>query len=63
MKKLLSAIVVSLLLALSTAVVAFANPPTPACNGLDVAHHQTHGSGTQGELTLHSLRTGNHCAH
>ena len=55
MKKILPAMVV--------AVVAFANSPTSACNGLDVAHERIHSSGTQGELTLHDLRANNHCGH
>ncbi len=42
---------------------ALADPATPACNGLDVAHPQIHGSGTQGELQLHDLRPDNHCGH
>ncbi len=39
---------------------ALAEPPTPACNGLDVAHGKIHSSGTQGEMTLHVLRDHNH---
>ena len=27
------------------------------------AYERIHGSGTQGELTLHDLRANNHCAH
>ncbi len=45
------------------AAPAFADPPTPACNGLDVAHSQVHSSGTQGEQILHDLRPANHCGH
>ena len=63
MKKILPAMVVAVVLTLSTAVVAFANSPTSACNGLDVAHERIHSSGTQGELTLHDLRANNHCGH
>ena len=42
---------------------ASANPPTAACNGLNVAHSQIHADGTQGELALHDLRADNHCSH
>ena len=52
-----------ILLVMVVAVVAFANSPTSACNGLDVAHERIHSSGTQGELTLHDLRANNHCGH
>lgn len=63
MKKILLAMVVVVVLTLSTAAAAFANPLAPACNGLDVAHDRIHSSGTQGELTLHDLRAKNHCGH
>jgi hypothetical protein len=63
MKKLMIILIVVLLVAFTVVGVAFANPPEPACNGLDVAHAKIHGSGTQGELTLHDLRIANHCAH
>ena len=45
------------------ALPAAANPPTAACNGLDVAHSQTHGSATNAELKHHDLRLANHCGH
>ena len=63
MKKVLIALTAATLLTMSTLAVAFASPPGPACNGLDVAHAQIHASGTQGEMTLHHLRTANHCGH
>ena len=63
MKKIMLAVLVALLLTLSTAAVAFAAPAKRACNGLDVAHGRVHSSGTQGELTLHDLRAANHCGH
>jgi hypothetical protein len=43
--------------------VAAAAPPTPPCNGLDVAHAQIHGTGTEAEFVLHDLRAANHCGH
>ena len=63
MKKLIIVLIVVSLIALLAAIPAFANPPTPACNGLNVAHSQIHASGTQGELQLHDLRIANHCSH
>ena len=63
MKKLIIVLFVVLLIAMVVAIPAFANPPNPACNGLDVAHDRIHDSGTQGELQLHDLRTANHCGH
>ena len=63
MKKLIILLLVISMMALVLAVPAFANAPSPACNGLDVAHDQTHGSSTQGELQLHALRDANHCDH
>ena len=63
MKKLTIVLIVVLLLTMAFAVPAFANPPEPACNGLNVAHGRIHSSGTQGELQLHDLRTANHCSH
>ena len=63
MQKIILALISATLLLVVTAVVAFANPPTSACNGLDVAHDLIHGSGTQGELTLHDLRVAKHCGH
>lgn len=63
MRKIILALVSATLLLVVTAAAAFANPPTPACNGLDVAHGRIHSSGTQGELTLHDLRAANHCGH
>ena len=63
MKKVITAIVVAALLTLSSVSMALATPPNPACNGLDVAHSQIHGSGTQGELQHHDLRDSNHCGH
>ncbi len=63
MKKLIILLIVISLITLLVAIPAFANPPTPACNGLDVAHARIHGSGTQGELKLHDLRAAKHCGH
>ncbi len=63
MRKVLISVVAAALLLLAASAVAFANPPRPACNGLDVAHSQVHGTGSQQELTLHDLRAGNHCGH
>ncbi len=63
MRKIAIAISAALLLIISTISVVSASPPNPACNGLDVAHAQVHGSGTQGELALHDLRGANHCSH
>ncbi len=63
MKKLIIVFILVSLIALLVAIPAFANPPTPACNGLDVAHEKIHGSGTQGELQLHDLRIAKHCGH
>ncbi len=63
MKKLIIVLILVSLTVLLFAIPAFANPPNPACNGLDVAHDRIHGSGTQGELQLHDLRTANHCGH
>ena len=63
MRKLIIVLMVSLMLSLATAATVFADPPTPACNGLDVAHGQIHSSGTQAESMLHDLRgaSQNHC--
>ena len=63
MKKLIIVLFVVLLVAMMVAIPAFANPSTPACNGLDVAHSEIHEDGTQGELQLHDLRAANHCGH
>ncbi len=63
MKKLIIVLIVVSLIALLIAIPAFANPATPACNGLDVAHARIHSSGTQGELQLHDLRIAKHCGH
>ena len=63
MKKLIIVLILVSLIALLVAIPAFANAPTPACNGLDVAHEQVHGSMTKGELQLHDLRGANHCSH
>ena len=63
MRKVLISVVAAALLLLAASAVAFAAPPTPGCNGLDVAHSQVHSSGTQGELTLHDLRPAKHCGH
>lgn len=63
MKKLIIVIILVSLIALVVAIPAFAEPPTQACNGLNVAHSQIHASGTQGELQLHDLRIANHCGH
>ncbi len=63
MQKIILALASAMLLLVVTAAVAFANPPRSACNGLDVAHGRIHGTGTQGELTLHDLRAANHCGH
>ena len=61
MRKIILALASAMLLLVVTAAVAFADPPTSACNGLDVAHGRIHSTGTQGELMLHSLRVANHC--
>ena len=63
MKKLIIILIIVSLMTLLIAIPAFANPPTPACNGLDRAHTQIHASGTEGELQLHDLRLANHCGH
>lgn len=63
MRRLLIAAATTVIMVISLAGPASANPPNAACNGLDRAHHQVHGSGTQGELTLHDLRLANHCGH
>ncbi len=63
MKKLIIVLFVVSLIAMMLAIPAFANPPNPACNGLDVAHSGIHSSGTQGEMRLHDLRAANHCGH
>jgi hypothetical protein len=63
MKKLIIVLFVVSLMVMMFAIPAFANPATPACNGLDVAHSRIHASGTQGELQLHDLRIANHCGH
>ncbi len=63
MKKLIIVIILVSLIALLAAIPAFANPPAPACNGLNVAHSKIHASGTQGELQLHDLRAAKHCGH
>ena len=61
MKKLIIILILVSLIAVLVAIPAFANPPAPACNGLDVAHDRIHSSGTQGEYQLHDLRVANHC--
>ena len=62
MKKLTIVLIVVLLLTMAFAVPAFASPPTPACNGLDVAHGQIHDSGIPANANaLHDLRVANHC--
>ncbi len=38
-----------------------ASPPAQACNGLDRAHPNIHGSGTVGEHVMHALRAGAGC--
>lgn len=53
----------AVVMAIGVAAPAAANDPNAACNGLDRAHDRIHGSGTQGELTLHDLRLANHCGH
>ena len=63
MKKLIILLIVISMMALLFTVPAFADAPTPACSGLDVAHDQIHGSATQGELQLHALRDAKHCDH
>ncbi len=63
MKKVIIVLILVSLIAMLVAIPAFANPPTPACNGLDEAHENIHASGTQGELQLHDLRVSNHCGH
>jgi hypothetical protein len=63
MKRLIIVLLVVMMIALLITIPAFANPPNPACNGLDVAHDRIHGSLTQGELQLHNLRAENHCSH
>ena len=63
MKKVIIVLILVSLIAMLVAIPAFANAPTPACNGLNVAHEQIHSSGTQGELQLHDLRAANHCGH
>ena len=63
MKKLIIVLILVTLIALLLTIPAFANPPTPACNGLNVAHGRIHDSETQGEHQLHTLREANHCKH
>ena len=63
MKKLIIVLILVSLMAMMFAIPALANPPTPACNGLNVAHGRIHASGTRGELRLHDLRAANHCGH
>ena len=63
MKKLIIVLFVVSLMVMMFAIPAFADAPTPACNGLDVAHGRIHDSKTQGELQLHDLRVANHCEH
>ena len=63
MRRLLIAAAMAVVMAIGVAAPAAANDPNAACNGLDRAHDRIHGSGTQGELTLHDLRLANHCGH
>ncbi len=63
MKKLIIVLILVSLVTLLLTIPAFANPPTPACNGLNVAHGRIHDSETQGEHQLHTLRLANHCSH
>ena len=63
MKKLIIIFIVVSLMAMMFAIPAFADAPNAACNGLDEAHAQIHGTGTQAELRLHDLRIANHCGH
>jgi len=63
MKKIIVVLAFALVLTLLTTAVAFADPPKPACNGLDKAHEELHSSGTEGELALHDLRLDNLCDH
>jgi hypothetical protein len=61
MKKLIIVLILVTLITLLLTIPAFANPPTPACNGLNVAHGKIHASDTRGEDQLHTLRIANHC--
>ena len=63
MRKIAVAVLIASLLIVATVSSALANPPASSCNGLDVAHTEVHGSGTQGELSLHDLRAADHCGH
>lgn len=63
MRRLLATAAIAVVMAVGMASPAGANPPTPACNGLDQAHSRIHSSGTQGELQLHDLRVVSHCDH
>lgn len=62
MKRML-VITTTALSVLGTAGVAAAAPAQPACNGLDVAHEQTHATGSTAELRHHDLRAAHHCGH
>lgn len=63
MRRLLATAGIAVGMAVGMASPAGANPPTPACSGLDQAHSRIHSSGIEGELQLHDLRVVNHCGH
>ena len=63
MRRLLTTLAIAIAMAVGLALPAAANPPRPACNGLNQAHTKIHASGTQGELQLHDLRMASHCGH
>jgi len=62
MIKLIIVLLLVSLITLLLSIPAFANPPTPACNELNVAHGRIHDPETRGEDQLHTLRLANHCS-
>ena len=63
MRRLFVTVAIAVVMALGVVGPAAANPPNPACNGLDRAHDNVHGTGSVAELVLHDLRAANHCGH
>ena len=63
MRRLIATTAIAVVMTLGVVGPAAANPPNPACNGLDRAHANIHGTGSVAEIVLHDLRAANHCSH
>jgi hypothetical protein len=65
MRRLIVTMAIAVVMALGVVGPAAANPPNPACNGLDRAHTNVHETGPDvpPEVVLHDLRAANHCGH